>query len=250
MISVKTIPIILVLLFVAGSLASDVNPTGAPPDSNDEGTDAATSTSISDEELEKTIKFAKRMRDTIKSVKQLGNGTIVENVVRVNFLQTLFVMANGTAVIGTRASRAAATLIRGFVQDSFNLVSISAYFPRLIFLDGPTQFIETLRLVRAGQLRVPMDIDSAIDTLINFASNVRSSQISMNLGTPFLSFFPNIFRGAELLSNEILFGVFSWLGPLDFGDVGAPSVEGLWNRWDTKSSTTAKYDYDKKWKQK
>ncbi|ODM98357.1 hypothetical protein Ocin01_08310 [Orchesella cincta] len=246
----NSVSLVLVLLFVLGSLASDVDPTGAPPESNDDASDSAPSSNIPNREVENAVKFAKRMRDTIKNVKQLGNGSVVENVVRVNFLHTLYTMANGSAVIGTRASRAAATLIRGFVQDSFNLVSITAYFPRLIFLDGPTQFIETLRLIRAGQLRVPMDIDSAIDTLINFAGNVRSSQISMNLGTPFLSFFPNVFRGAELLSNEIIFSVFSFLGPLDFGDVGAPSIEGLWNRWDTKSSTTAKYDFDKKWKQK
>lgn len=121
--------------------------------------------------------------------------------------------------------------------------------PRLIFLDGPSQFIETLRLLRSGQIRVPTDMDSAIDTLINFASSVRTAQITMNVATPFLAAFPNLFRGAELLSTEVLYQVFSWLGPLGPEQISGAAVEGLWNRWDRKSSTTAKYDYDKKWRQ-
>lgn len=108
-------------------------------------------------------------------------------------------------------------------------------------MDGPTQFIELLRLVRSNQLHIPRDVDEAIDTVINFATVARMSQISQNIGTPFLQFFPNVFRGAELLSTEVLYGVFQWLAPLSPTDVSAASVEGLWNRWDTRSSTTERY---------
>lgn len=87
-------------------------------------------------------------------------------------------------------------------------------------------------------------MNEAIDTLINFAAIARESQLSMNIGTPFLSVWPNVFRGAELLSTEVLYGVFSWLGPISPSDVSAAAVEGLWNRWDVKPSTTSKYDYE------
>lgn len=68
------------------------------------------------------MKVAKRVQDTLKKVKQLESG--IEKTIHTNFLQTLFLMANGSAVIGQNVSRAAGTLIRGFVQDQFNLVSI------------------------------------------------------------------------------------------------------------------------------
>lgn len=84
---------------------------------------------------------------------------LIEKAVRTNFLHSLYQMANNTAITGTNVSRAAGTLIRGFVQDQFNLASIAFYFPRLIFLDGPTQFIETLRLIRSNQLRAPMNMN-------------------------------------------------------------------------------------------
>ncbi|ODM98362.1 hypothetical protein Ocin01_08308 [Orchesella cincta] len=90
-----------------------------------------------------------------------------------------------------------------FVQDSFNIGSIGIYIPRLIFLDGPNQFIETMRLVRQGSIRLPTDTDTAIDTLINFAGSVRDSNIPNNLTVPLVSFFPNIFRGAETLVGQI-----------------------------------------------
>ncbi|CAL8103302.1 unnamed protein product [Orchesella dallaii] len=234
----------LLVLCVVGTLAFPTGPTTAPePD-----VDLSELRNTENETMQTKIKIVKRIKDTIKSVKQLQSGTI-ERTVQTNFLHTLYTMANASAVTGSATSRAAATLIRGYVQDSFNLVSITAYFPRLIFLDGPTQFIETLRLIRANQIRLPTDVDSAIDTLINFASIARESQITMNVGTPFLSFFPNVFRGAELLATDLLYNVFQWLAPLTPPEVAAPAIEGLWNRWDTKSSTTAKYDFDKKWKQ-
>lgn len=78
----------------------------------------------------------------------------------------------------------------------------------------------------------------------------RESQITMNTLTPFLSIWPNIFRGSELLATEVLYSVFQWLGPLSPTDVSSASIEGLWNRWDLKASTTVKYDFDKKWKQR
>jgi hypothetical protein len=199
---------------------------------------------LSDEQMDviTKMKIAKRIRETLKQVKQI-DPNIVEKTVQTNFLNTLYSMANASAVGGAQVSRAAGTLIRGLVQDQFSFGSLGAYLPRLIFLDGPTQFIETLRLIRSGQLRVPMDMDSAIDTLINFAQFVRESPTTMYLGTPFLSFFPNIFRGTELLSNEIIYGVFRWFGPLAPSDISSAAVEALWNRWDMRSSTTARSAY-------
>ncbi|ODM98369.1 hypothetical protein Ocin01_08311 [Orchesella cincta] len=236
--------VFVLLLCVVGTLAVDVGTTPSP----ESDVDLAELHNSQNEELQTKLKIVKRVKDTIKSVKQLQSGTI-EKAVQTNFLQTLYTMANASAVTGSDVSRASATLIRGYVQDSFNLVSLTAYFPRLIFLDGPTQFIETLRLIRANQIRIPNDMNSAIDTLINFASQARESQITMNIGTPFFSFFPNVFRGAELLSTNLLYSVFQWFAPLTEPEVSGPAIEGLWNRWDTKSSTTSKYDYDKRWKQ-
>jgi len=195
-------------------------------------------------ELEK-YKIAKRIRETLKQVKQFPgvDPNIIEKTVQSNFLASLYQMANASAVGGAQVSRAAGTLIRGLVQDQFTFASIGAYLPRLIFLDGPTQFIETLRLIRSGQIRIPTDMDSAIDTLINFAQSVRESEVAMNVGTPFLSLFPNIFRGSELLSTELIYSVFRWFGPIGPSDISSAAVEGLWNRWDTKSSTTARTTY-------
>jgi len=177
-----------------------------------------------------------RLEQAVRSVRQLNQGPIQETV-RNNLLDALYRMANASAIAGTNVSRAAATVIRGFVQDSFNIGSIGAYIPRLIFLDGPSQFIETMRLVRQGQIRVPMDMDSAIDTLITFAGSVRDSQIPNNLVNPFVSFFPNIFRGSETLVGETLFNVFSWLSPIAVGDISPGSLNTYLNRWDSVTST-------------
>lgn len=97
---------------------------------------------------------AHRLKMAIKEAKQFENGPLQETV-RTNFLSTLMVMAESSAIIGANASRAASTVIRGIVQDSFSLGSIGVYLPRLIFLDGPTQFIEMLRLVRTNQIQIP-----------------------------------------------------------------------------------------------
>jgi len=196
---------------------------------------------LSDQEMEiRKVKIAKRIRETLKQVKQGLDPNIIEKTVQTNFLGSLYAMANASAIGGAQVSRAAGTLIRGLVQDQFTFASIAAYLPRLIFLDGPTQFIETLRLIRSGQVMIPRDMDSAIDTLINFAQQARESQVFMNVGTPFLSLFPNIFRGSELLSTELLYGVFQWFGPIGPSDISSAAIEGLWNRWDMKSSTTAR----------
>lgn len=64
----------------------------------------------------------------------LSPNQILTQTVQTNFLQTLFLMANASAFTGARVSVAAGTIIRGFVQDSFNLASLGAYLPRLIFL--------------------------------------------------------------------------------------------------------------------
>jgi len=199
-----------------------------------------------EESMRKIIKQAKEMNDSevVSTMKNMQNPGIIDRTVQVNFLNTLFLMANSSAITGARVSRAAGTLIRGFVQDSFNIGSIGAYLPRLIFLDGPTQFIELLRLYRSNQLQVPRDVDEAMDTLINFADIVRNGPIGTNLNTSFLHFFPNIFRGIELLNTEVIYGVFSWFGPVGPSDVSGGALEGLWNRWDVKSSTSHRPTYD------
>lgn len=147
-----------------------------------------------------------RLKEAVRTVRQLNEGPVQETV-RTNLLDALYRMANASAIAGTNVSRAAATVIRGFVQDSFNIGSIGAYIPRLIFLDGPSQFIETMRLVRQGQIRVPTDMDSAIDTLINFAGQVRDSPVTDNLANPFVNLFPNILRGSEHLVGSTLLNV-------------------------------------------
>jgi len=177
-----------------------------------------------------------RFEQAVRSVRQINQGPIQETV-RNNLLDALYRMANASAIAGTNVSRAAATVIRGFVQDSFNIGSIGAYIPRLIFLDGPSQFIETMRLVRQGQIRLPSDMDSAIDTLITFAGSVRDSPIPSNLVNPFVAFFPNIFRGSETLVGETLFNVFAWLSPIQPGDISSGSLNTYLNRWDSQVTT-------------
>jgi hypothetical protein len=198
---------------------------------------ASASTASIDPRSELITDPTQRLEEAVRSVRQLNNGPIQETV-RNNLLDGLYRMANASAIAGTNVSRAAATVIRGFVQDSFNIGSIGAYIPRLIFLDGPSQFIETMRLVRQGQIRLPNDMDSAIDTLINFAGSVRDSNIPSNIANPFVSFFPNIFRGAETLVGETLLNVFAWLSPVQPGDISPGSLNTYLNRWD--SSTTTK----------
>lgn len=116
--------------------------------------------------------------------------------VRNNFINILTRVANASEIAGSNVSRAAALLIRGVVREGFNLGSVATYLPRLIFLDGPNQFIETLRLIRSNQLRLPNDMDSAIDTLITFTGSIRDSGINNNFA-PVVEFFPNIFTGVE-----------------------------------------------------
>ncbi|CAL8103296.1 unnamed protein product [Orchesella dallaii] len=206
-----------------------------------QATGIATAGDIIDQ-MSSSADVAYRLKQAIKAAKQIENGPLQETV-RNNFLNTLSLMANASAVTGTNVSRSAATLIRGFVQDSFNLGSIATYLPRLIFLDGPSQFIETLRLVRTNQIRIPSDMDSAMDTLINFASSVRDAPVVNNLANPFLSFFPNVFRGAESLAGNVLYNVFAWLAPVQPDDININSVSTLNQRWDSRSSTTAKSSF-------
>lgn len=177
-----------------------------------------------------------RFENAVRSVRQLNQSPVTETV-RNNLLDALYRMANASTIAGTNVSRAAATVIRGFVQDSFNIGSIGAYIPRLVFLDGPSQFIETMRLVRQGQIRLPSDMDTAIDTLITFAGSVRDSQIPGNLVNPFVAFFPNIFRGSETLVGETLFNVFAWLSPIQPGDITPGSQNTYLNRWDSVTTT-------------
>lgn len=182
-----------------------------------------------------------RFEEAVRSVRQLGqNQGPIQETVRNNLLDGLYRMANASQIAGTNVSRAAAIVIRGFVQDSFNIGSIGVYIPRLIFLDGPSQFIETMRLVRQGQIRLPNDMDSAIDTLINFAGSVRDSNIPTNLANPLVNFFPNIFRGAETLVGETLYNVFAWLSPIQPGDINPGSLNTYLNRWDSLTTTTTR----------
>jgi hypothetical protein len=123
-------------------------------------------------------------------------------------------LANASAVAGTNVSRAAATMIRGLVTNSFSLGGVVAYMPRLIFMDGPSQFIETLRLIRTNQIRLPNDMNSAIDTLLVFAGQVRDSGITGNFA-PLVTFFPNIFAGVGDFLTTLIDSVFTFIAPVN-----------------------------------
>ncbi|XP_021964519.1 uncharacterized protein LOC110859827 [Folsomia candida] len=131
-----------------------------------------------------------------------------------NVINTLSRVAQATEVAGTNVSRAAAVLVRSIVREGFNLGSAATYLPRLLFLDGPNQFIETLRLIRSNRIQaIPNDMNSAIDNLITFTGSVRDSGITSNLA-PIVEFFPNIFRGVEKFAQDVLYNAFAWIGPL------------------------------------
>lgn len=104
-------------------------------------------------------------------------------------------------------------MIRGLVTNTFSLGGVVAYMPRLIFLDGPTQFIETLRLIRSNQIRLPNDVDSAIDTLLVFAGQVRDSGVGENF-SPLITFFPNIFVGVGDFLTTLIDSVFNFIAPI------------------------------------
>jgi len=127
-----------------------------------------------------------------------------------NLITALTNMANASALAGTNVSRAAAVMVRGLLTDTFQLGGVVAYMPRLIFLDGPTQFIEVLRLIRSNQIRIPNDVDSAIDTLISFANQYRDSAIGDNF-TPAFTFLPNLFRGVGDFMVTLLDSLFTFI---------------------------------------
>jgi len=131
-----------------------------------------------------------------------------------NLINALSSMANASAVAGQNVSRAAATMIRGLVTDTFSLAQVVAYMPRLLLLDGPTQFMETLRLIRSNQIRLPSDMDSAIDTLLVFAGQVRDSNIGENF-TPLVTFFPNIATGLGGFLTTLVDSVFTFISPIN-----------------------------------
>jgi hypothetical protein len=134
-------------------------------------------------------------------------------------------MANASEIAGTNVSRAAAILIRGTVREGFNLGSVATYLPRLLFLDGPNQFMETLRLIRSNQIRLPQDMDGAIDTLMVFAGSVRDSNIGGNF-SPLVEFFPNVFTGVERFVQDLLYNVFAWFAPIPAPGVLDQNIQG------------------------
>jgi len=148
----------------------------------------------------------------VDRLRQLSAEPVTDGV-RNNFISVLTRMANASEVAGTNVSRAAAILIRGTVREGFNLGSVATYLPRLLFLDGPNQFIETLRLIRSNQIRLPNDMDSAIDTLITYAGSFRDSGIGGNFA-PVIEVFPNLFNGVETFVQDLLYNVFAWLSPI------------------------------------
>jgi len=137
----------------------------------------------------------------------------VSTGVKNNAIGTLTRLGTATEVVGTNVSRAAALLIRTILREGFNLGGVAAYVPRLLFLDGPNQFIETLRLIRTNQIRTPNDMNSAIDNLITFTGSVRDSGITGKL-SPIVEFFPNIFTGVEKFVQDLVYNAFAWVGPL------------------------------------
>lgn len=142
-----------------------------------------------------------------------------------NLVTALTSLANASAIAGSNVSHAAALLVRGLVSNTFSLGGVVAYMPRLIFLDGPTQFIETLRLIRSNQIRVPSDMNGAIDTLLVFAGQVRDSGVGNNF-TPLVTFFPNIFVGVGDFLTTLIDSVFTFIAPSASGTVGVGGGAG------------------------
>ncbi|CAG7732706.1 unnamed protein product [Allacma fusca] len=143
-----------------------------------------------------------KLRDARQALNQ------AQNQLQQNLVSALTNLANATAQAGTNVSRAANVLMRGMIQNSFSLAGVVGYMPRLILLDGPTQFVETLRLVRNNQIRLPNDVDSAIDTLIAFANQQRDSGIGNNF-TPVVTFLPNLFTGVGDFLTTVIDSVFT-----------------------------------------
>lgn len=164
--------------------------------------------------------------DRVRDARQAMQGAT--NQFRNNLIGALAHMANASNIAGQNVSRSAAVMIRGIITDTFQLTGVLAYMPRLIFLDGPTQFIETLRLIRSNQVRLPNDIDSSIDTLLVFAGQFRESGIPNNF-LPFINFFPNLFNGVGNFLTTLIDSVFVFIAPgtpnigSTFAPVGAPS---------------------------
>jgi len=142
---------------------------------------------------------------------------VIENGVKNNIIHSLSLIGSNTAILGANQTFASAILIRTLVREGFNLGSVAAYLPKLIFLDGPNQFIETLRLVRSNRVNpFPNDVNGAIDNMITLANSVRDSGITTNL-YPVAEFFPNVFRGVERFVQQFMYNAFSWVGPLPVG---------------------------------
>ncbi|OXA52859.1 uncharacterized protein LOC110851576 [Folsomia candida] len=135
------------------------------------------------------------------------------NTLQNNLISSLTTLANSSAIAGANVSNAAALMIRGLVTNTFSLGNVVAYMPRLIFLDGPTQFIETLRLIRSNQIRLPTDMSSAIDTLLVFAGQVRDSGVGENF-SPLVTYFPNIFAGVGDFLTTLIDSVFTFIAPV------------------------------------
>ncbi|CAG7730077.1 unnamed protein product [Allacma fusca] len=143
-----------------------------------------------------------KLRDARQSV------TDAEKGLQQNLITALTNLSNATSQASANVSRAANTLMKGLVTNSFSLAGVFAYMPRLILMDGPTQFVETLRLIRSNQIRFPNDVDSAIDTLIAFTNQQRDSGIGNNF-TPLVTFLPNLFTGFENYLTTFIDSVFS-----------------------------------------
>ncbi|ODN00264.1 hypothetical protein Ocin01_06422 [Orchesella cincta] len=162
--------------------------------------------------------------DRVRDARQAMEGAT--NQLNNNLVGALSAMANASAIAGQNVSRSAALMIRGLVTNSFQLGGVVAYMPRLIFLDGPTQFIETLRLIRSNQVRLPNDLDSSIDTLLTFAGQFRDSGIPQNF-EPFINFFPNIFAGVGDFLTTLIDSVFVFIAPVPSIQVTTPLPPSL-----------------------
>lgn len=149
--------------------------------------------------------------DSVRDARQALQGAT--NQLQNNLINVLSHIANSSHIAGVNVSRSAAFMIRSIISNTFSLTGVVAYMPRLIFLDGPTQFIETLRLVRTNQIRLPNDVDSAIDTLLTFAGQFRDSGIPQNFA-PAINFFPNIFAGVGDFMSSLIDSVFVFIAPI------------------------------------
>ena len=131
---------------------------------------------------------------------------------QLNLITVLNGLAQNAATRGANVTNALAILTRAVVSNTFDLAGVVAYMPRLMLLDLPTQFVEVLQLMRRNEVRLPTDINSAIDTVTALARQSQESRIPDQLFGPIIRFLPNMLDGMQTFLQTIIGNVFGFLG--------------------------------------